>query len=427
MEKTGWERLLSDPFFDHMEGSLSYEAAQRLLSVIGEEFYLKGLPYSPDDRCLAVPRANVRMATIGFKSEMAKTQLAEWCRGSPSEEQGAVETTGWLGHLFDEPQFQAYAFQLLDSLIAHTQKLLPDNKQTLSYEARAKATAQDNAKELEDEIKRVEAARKSAEEAREAADSAKATAESIMPNMLTTLGVFIAIVIAVVACYLSLILSTPYIQASPGEAPKTMNIVMLLLMGHVLLDIIFLLLYLISKMSAHPLSCHCLVGDQTDCQKCDPQLRARCRFRHKLWQRYPYVVAMNGAFVASYCVLGLWYLVRRYFGASIDEALAGSWQCAAGVVGIAAALMAAAAIFVFRFFLRSPQHKVEAVQNRERKKAEATEKKEQKAENERRAVRKLREGLNRQENQITELEQRVNGLTEQLEQYQTEKDGAPAS
>ena len=31
-----------------------------------------------------------------------------------------------------------------------------------------------------------------------------------MPNMLTTLGVFIAIVIAVVACYLSLILSEPF-------------------------------------------------------------------------------------------------------------------------------------------------------------------------------------------------------------------------
>ena len=310
-------------------------------------------------------------------------------------------------------------------MISRTQSTLPGKEQVLSYQERARAAAWDTATEFEDEVGKAEAARISAEAAKEAADSAKATADSIMPNMLTTLGVFVAIIIAVVACYLSLVLSDPYVQTCPGEVPKTLNIVMLLLMGHILLNIIFLLLYLISKMSAHPLSCHCLVGDQSDCQKCKPDLRARCRFRHKLWLRYPYVVAMNGAFVTAYCALGLWHLVRRYFGASIDAALAGGWHYAALVVGTAAVLMAAAAIFVFHFFLRSPRHKLEADQKREQKKRESTQKKVRKIEHERRSIRKLEKEFNQQQKRIMDLEEAVNQMQAQLTRYQQERDNTP--
>lgn len=426
-EKNRWGSLLEDSFFDHISGRLCHEDVQRLLNVIGNEFYLKNVSFGSGDSKWEIQASPIRKETIGYKAQELKSTLAEWlCQSTKGELMPpSVDDAGWAGLFYMEPKFQAYVFQLLDTLISRTQSTLPGKEQVLSYQERARAAAWDTATEFEDEVGKAEAARISAEAAKEAADSAKATADSIMPNMLTTLGVFVAIIIAVVACYLSLVLSDPYVQTCPGEVPKTLNIVMLLLMGHILLNIIFLLLYLISKMSAHPLSCHCLVGDQSDCQKCKPDLRARCRFRHKLWLRYPYVVAMNGAFVTAYCALGLWHLVRRYFGASIDAALAGGWHYAALVVGTAAVLMAAAAIFVFHFFLRSPRHKLEADQKREQKKRESTQKKVRKIEHERRSIRKLEKEFNQQQKRIMDLEEAVNQMQAQLTRYQQERDNTP--
>ncbi len=418
--ENGWSALLKDPVFDHMEGGVERDDARRLLAVIGEEFYQKEVSVNIKEDKWAFPK---RQDTIGYKAMAVRSSLDGLLREFSGKRKAppAGKDSDWLDRFFDDLEFRHYASRLLESLCSCAWSSLPSTPQTASYEQREQETAQANAEELEDEIGRAEIARKSAEAAKEAADTAKATADSIMPNMLTTLGVFIAIVIAVVACYLSLILSEPF----NGKELKTINVVMLLLMGHILLNIIFLLLYLISKMSAHPLSCHCLVGDQSDCQKCDPELRALCCFRHKLWLRYPYVVAMNGAFVAAYCGLGLWYLVWRYFGASIDGALTGTWQYAAAAAGTAAALIAAVVIFVFRFFLRSPRHKLEADQKREQKKQDSTQKKARKIENERRAIRKLEKDFNQQQKRITELEKAVNQMQAQLARYQQERDNTP--
>ena len=436
--ENGWSILLRDPVFDHMEGSVEYDDARRLLTVIGKEFYLKGVSVNPKDAKWAVPE---RQDTIGYKVMELKSRLDGWLHGPSGEQEApaASEAPDWLNRFLNDLSFQHYTSQLLESLCYCAWNSLPNTPQTTSFQEREQDTKLANTEELEDEVGRAEAARKSAEAAEKAADNAKITADSIMPNMLTTLGVFIAIVIAVVACYLSLILSEPYIKTCPGETPKILNIVMLLLMGHLLLNIIFLLLYLISKMSAHPLSCHCLVGDQADCQKCDPELRAQCRFRHKLWLRYPYVVAMNGAFLAAYGALGLWYLVRRFFGASMDAALDGSWLYAAVLVGAAVILMIAATVIVSLLFLRSPRRELESAQKKARKKEASTQAKEQKAENERRSIRDLKEELARQKSQLTELqdtvdhqktqlselEAAVNQMKEKLAQCKKEHDNAP--
>lgn len=436
-----WSSLLEDPFFEHIAGRLRHEDIQRLLTVIGDEFYRKNISFDARDNSLDIQESPVRKETIGYKAHELKTTLEKRLRQSSDGEliPSSLEAAGWASRFYAEPEFQAYVFQLLDTLISRTRNTLPGKEQVLSYNVRARAAAWETAKEFEDEVGKAEAARESAEAAEEAAKNAKITADSIMPNMLTTLGVFIAIVIAVVACYLSLILSEPYVKTCPGETPKIVNIVMLLLMGHLLLNIIFLLLYLISKMSAHPLSCHCLVGDQADCQKCDPELRAQCRFRHKLWLRYPYVVAMNGAFFVAYGALGLWYLVRRFFGASMDAALDGCWLYAAVLVGIVVVLMVVATVIVSLLFLRSPRHKLEDAQKKERKKEVSTQAKEQKAENERRSIRNLKEKLAHQESQLMELqgtvdqqktqlsvlEETVNEIHEKLAQCQKARNNAP--
>ena len=423
--ENGWRVLLENSSFAHMEDDINCDDARRLLAVIGEEFYSKVPIDTIDiwDRQWAVPE---RQDTVGYKAHKLEEYFGGWLQGSPppKEEEGqtASEASEWLNRFLTDHKFRSYVFSLLQILSRCAQKALPSRPQTTSYAEREQDTAQANAEELEDEVGKAAAARESAEAAKKAADSAKETADSIMPNMLTTLGVFIAIVIAVVACYLSLILSKIY-GISSGSSGM-INIVIILLMGHILLNVIFLLLYLISKMSAHTLACHCLVGDQADCLKCSPELRARCRFRHKLWLRYPYVVAMNGVFVATYCGLGLWYLVRRYFGADINAALVGSRLYAAILIGVVAVLMIGATVFVFQIFLRSPRHILEAEQKKGQQKAKSVQKKEQKAEKERRPIRKLREKLDQQNNRLTELEETIDQMKVQLAQYQAEHDDA---
>ena len=425
----GWSKLLGDSFFQHMEGCLDSDDAQRLLTIISEEFYLQGISFSINDKSQIIPEGNVHKEAIGFKAEMAKRGLKELLEATKGAAPDIGENANWMHQFLTDQSFQAYVFQLLDFVTACVQSSLPSRKQIPSLEDRVKAAAQDNAKELEDEVEKAEAARISAEkageaakEAQEAVEKAKTTADSIMPNMLTTLGVFIAIVIAVVGCYLSVLL------AHHAQDAKTLNMVMILLMGHILLNIIFLLLYLISKMSAHSLACHCLIGDKMDCQECDSMLREQCRLRHKLWLRYPYVVAMNGIFVVAYCMLGLWYLINHYFGDTVDQMLKDNLICATVVVGITIVLIIAIGVFVFRFFLHSPRHKAEKAQEKKQKahkKEEKAQAKKQKAESEHKNVRALRGQLSKQEDRIASLEKEVEMLAKKLEQYRQEEESAP--
>ena len=206
-EKNRWGSLLEDSFFDHISGRLCHEDVQRLLNVIGNEFYLKNVSFGSGDSKWEIQASPIRKETIGYKAQELKSTLAEWlCQSTKGELMPpSVDDAGWAGLFYVDPKFQAYVFQLLDTLISRTQSTLPGKEQVLSYQERARAAAWDTATEFEDEVGKAEAARISAEAAKEAADSAKAPADSIMPNMLTTLGVFVAIIIAVVACYLSLV------------------------------------------------------------------------------------------------------------------------------------------------------------------------------------------------------------------------------
>ena len=99
--------------------------------------------------------------------------------------------------------------------------------------------------------------------------------------MLTTLGIFVAIVIAVVAAYLSVLIVG---QQEQGNI-NTLSLSTSLLLGHILTNIIFLFLYLIGKMTARPVSVICKVYKKPSCTDCPYQ--DQCRSREKLWLRYP--------------------------------------------------------------------------------------------------------------------------------------------
>lgn len=118
-------------------------------------------------------------------------------------------------------------------------------------------------------------------------------AKNLIPNMLTVLGIFVAIIIAVVGCYLSVLLNPP----EGGTA--TVSLATYLLMGHILVNIIFLLLYFISKLTDRQIACYCHRADLANCGACTE----RCTWFSRMWIRYPVVVMLNSAFAVGYYIL----------------------------------------------------------------------------------------------------------------------------
>ncbi len=176
-------------------------------------------------------------------------------------------------------------------------------------------------------------AQKGAQAAETASQNAVEQASGILPNMLTILGIFVAIIFAVVACYLSIVLaqhgegSATVMQSRPLEFAKY------LLMGHISLGVIFLLLYLVSKFTPYSLASSCSrfepqqdtsaeeqnnARSTCDCSKC----KNKCSAPAHLRLRYPYVYGFNLAFAIGYAVLWLWQVVNVYYRTALNNAVA---------------------------------------------------------------------------------------------------------
>lgn len=180
--------------------------------------------------------------------------------------------------------------------------------------------------------------------------NAQRAAESIIPNMLTTLGIFIAIVVAVVACYLSLIFNKHQNPDFP-----TLNLCVCLLMGHILLNVIFLLMYLISKLTNYALACHCYASNQVDCSMCPQAIRRHCKMSNRIWYRYPYVVLLNGVFILGYFALGVWYFIYSYLGTQIDTFFGKSTTRVFYAAVILLLLFFLGCYFVYCVMVRNPE------------------------------------------------------------------------
>lgn len=192
----------------------------------------------------------------------------------------------------------------------------------------ASTVAQANANTAEDTIKSVQEhakeAKTNADKALASSEEAKQQAESLIPSMLTTLGIFVAIIIAVVACYLSILLAKNGNNGANGTYSRPFEFMGFLLMGHIMLAIIFLLLYLLSKLTSHSLTCHCKhFAQSTTCSdtsslECS-QCQHNCSSLVRLRSRYPYVFGINLAFIIGYTVLGLWQVINVYYRSAVDE------------------------------------------------------------------------------------------------------------
>lgn len=267
-------------------------------------------------------------------------------------DKNAVQSYSAILSYIEDAQFRNYC---IDALRYFEEKARDELKQKgsptaqRSIEVRKTELEQTNQSEIAElyamsqEYKRAaEEAMKRAEQLKKEAEETKKVAEGIVPNMLTVLGVFIAIIIAVVACYLSLIFN----QHQENPLPS-LNIIQSLLMGQIIMDIIFLLLYLISKLTNYTLACHCFISREVDCSQCPNSFRNNCRLWNRVWLRYPYVVIFNTVFIVCYFVLGVWGFLSIYLGKGISSLLRKSPQAVLCVAAIATVLFILICVIVF--------------------------------------------------------------------------------
>lgn len=221
----------------------------------------------------------------------------------------------------------------------------------------ASATAQTNANAARDTIysiqKHARNAKLNASKALASSSKAEKQAEALIPNMLTVVGIFVAIIIAVVACYLSFLLAKSGIDRSNGAYSRPLELMQLLLTGHIMLGIVFLLLYLVSKLTSHPLTCYCrnFVRDSKspttsncECSQC----KHRCSSPSRLRSRYPYVFGINFVFTIGYTVLGVWQVINVYYRSALDELIHLYPLYSAITFGIIALVPIIAVCYVFR-------------------------------------------------------------------------------
>ncbi|MBQ7345963.1 MAG: hypothetical protein IJW45_07880 [Oscillospiraceae bacterium] len=183
----------------------------------------------------------------------------------------------------------------------------------------------------------VKRTKSSAQSAIKTAENAEKTADNMIPNMLTVLSIFVGIIIAVVACYLSVLLSAEDVKTI-SDISIPLAFMMVWLMGHIILMVTFLLLYLTSKLTGKSLACHCKeinlsssgrsnysknVSRTFECSQC--VYSKDCNVLAQLKSRFPYIYWINVVFMIGYLVLTVVHLVDLYYAEWLHTLINANW------------------------------------------------------------------------------------------------------
>lgn len=150
-------------------------------------------------------------------------------------------------------------------------------------------------------------------------------AENIIPNMITTLGIFVSIIIAVVAVYLSDLISVQnknqtfnFIQEIAGSGAVQVYLGKHILSAHMLGNILFLLIFLVSRLTDRNilLSCNNYDKDKSilydgrelyPCANC----KKKCSFLKRIYKKIPYMIFYNVFLILLYIALFIWYFIAN--------------------------------------------------------------------------------------------------------------------
>lgn len=161
------------------------------------------------------------------------------------------------------------------------------------------------------------------DDSKELSSEIRNTSNEVIPHMLTSLGIFVSIIIAVVAVYLSDLVS---IHGDNGYYLSQLQLGRYLLSGQIIFNIIFLLLYIIARLTNKNILLHCSYfksKNNSKKSKYRPCVNCKrknvCNFFVKLWKKATYMVGMNLVCFAGYYVLFNWWIIEIYIWPSINN------------------------------------------------------------------------------------------------------------
>lgn len=135
---------------------------------------------------------------------------------------------------------------------------------------------------------------------------AVSSTNNLIPNMLTSLGIFVTIIVAIMALYLSNVLQISSLEFAVPQ----MRYARYVLSGQITFNTIFLLLYFISKLTGKSLRASRLTDDECSLLKKLSPLRSS-------WISDPLMWIINIVCVLAYIFLFDWWMYSNYLHSQI--------------------------------------------------------------------------------------------------------------
>lgn len=159
------------------------------------------------------------------------------------------------------------------------------------------------------------------------AEEVKKRADNILSSVLTVLGIFVAILVALFGGYFTVresIVAIDEISITPQ-----IQMAHFLLMGQVLIALVFLLVFMIARLSDKNIYVFCKnfivknlenqgeINEAYLCSSC----ANKCPYYKRFFQKYPYIVGINLVIIIGYVTLFLWWYIDVFLYSTIKEHL----------------------------------------------------------------------------------------------------------
>lgn len=158
-------------------------------------------------------------------------------------------------------------------------------------------------------------------------------ARGVLPHLLTVIGIFVSIIIAVVAIYLNDLIK---VESVEKYLNPQLLIARYVVSGHMIIDIILIMLYIVARISDKNILIRCGNFDKVkNCNLSDDDLKyyrpcalclnnPYCGRYLKLWYKASYILVINFAFIISYLFIFLWWIIENYVWKKLEQAIASS-------------------------------------------------------------------------------------------------------
>ncbi len=140
-------------------------------------------------------------------------------------------------------------------------------------------------------------------ETRKEISDTRAEMSSLTTNMLTILGIFVSIIFIIVGAYFTV---TGELFNKSISSIIQVNLGRFILMGHILINLLFVFMFMISRLSSKNISVICRGCNDSVC------VNGKCGFSQRLIKKYPYIVYSNVILSGSYIVLFGWWLIEYF-------------------------------------------------------------------------------------------------------------------